>query len=133
MSDDLLDQWHRAVATELEARVKSRLFFVHVGIDAALAGDGPATSPAEVGPKTWETLAEGVEQWLAGLDPDATDGDNPPTYEARPGDTPIELSATPKKLNRRGTDPLIVNPYPAVNSFGGTYSTGPPPQFDDGT
>lgn len=133
MSDDLLDQWHRAVAKELEARVKSRTFFLHIGTEPAGAGGGPATSPMDVAAETWETLAEGVEQWLAGLDPDATDADNPPTYEARPGETPIELTATPKKKRRRGTDPLIVNPYPTVSSFTGSYTTGPPPEFDDGT
>jgi len=133
MSEDLLDQWHRAVSKELEARVKSRLFFLNIATEPARAGGGPATSPMDVASEEWETVAEGVEQWLAGLDPDAAGQDDPPTYEVRPGVTTIELTATPKKPKRRGTDPLIVNPYPEVNSFTGSYSTGPPPQFDDGT
>ncbi len=133
MSEDLLDQWHRAVARELEARVKNRAFFLTIGTEPARAGSGPEMSPTDVGPQAWATVAEGVEQWLGGIDPDSADADNPPTYQARPGDIPIELTATPKKPRRRGTDPLIVNPYPTVTSFGGSYTTGPPPQFDDGT
>ncbi len=133
MSDDLLDQWHRAVANELEARVKSRMFFLHLRTDRARAQGGPTTSATEVSPETWEAVAEEVEQWLAGLDPDTVDEDSPPTYQARPGEIPVELGATPKKKKRRGTDPLIINPYPAVNVLTGSYTTGPPPQFDDGT
>lgn len=133
MSDNLLDQWHRAVSAELEARVKSRLFFLHIGTVPAKAAGGSAAGPMDVVSEEWETVAEGVEQWLAGLDPDAVDADNLPTFHARPGETYIELTATPKKPNRRGTNPLIVNPYPEVNAFTGSYTTGPPPQFDDGT
>ncbi len=133
MSDDLLDQWHRAVAKELEARVKSRVFFLQVGAEPAREAGRPATDPMDVAPESWQTVAEGVERWLEGLDPDAVDADDPPTYEVQPGDTPISLAATPKKKKRRGTDPLVVNPYPTVSAFTGSYTTGPPPQFDDGT
>jgi len=133
MSDDLLDQWHRAAANELEARVKNRLFFLTIGIDPSQAQGGSTSSPTDVAPETWDTVADGVEQWLEGIDPDVADADDPPSYEARPAETSIELTATPKKPKRRGTDPLVVNPYPSVSAFGGSYTTGPPPEFDDGT
>lgn len=132
MTDDLHDQWHLTVAKELEARVKGRMFFVRVVVGPDPAGPG-ATSPADVDAHVWDSVAENVEQWLAGLDPDAVDEDNLPEYEVRPGDTSIELAALPKKVARRGKDPLIVNPFPGITVFTGSYSSGPPPVFDDGT
>lgn len=132
MSEGLHDQWHLAVSRELEARVKGRMFFVRVAVATEQTAPG-ASTPADVGDDVWDSLAERVEQWLEGLDPDAVDEDNLPEYEVRPGDTLLELAAIPKKPNRRGTNPLIVNPYPGIAVFTGSYSTGPPPQFDDGT
>lgn len=131
MSDETQAEWHRAVTRELEARVKNRMFFVT--IEPEETGSEGATDLEEVDSPTWEAVAESVERWLEGLDPDAVDPDAPATFEVRPGGNLVALSAAPKKEKRRGTDPLILNPYPGVPFFPGSYSTGPPPVFDDGT
>lgn len=131
MSDELQAEWHRAITRELEARVKNRTFFVT--IEPEVAGGEGAMDPEQVDSPTWEAAAESVERWLEGLDADAIDLDAPPTFEVQPGNTLVALSATPKKEKRRGTDPLILNPYPGVPFFPGSYTTGPPPVFDDGT
>ena len=132
MSAELHEDWHLAAAKELEARVKNRDFFVRVAVDpeqAAKAGAGPG----DLDGQAWEEAAQGAERWLEGIDPEAVDLDDLPEYEVRRGETPIVLAAIPKKPKRRGTDPLIVNPYPGVAVFTGSYTTGPPPVFDDGT
>jgi len=131
MTDDLQAEWHRATTRELEARVKNRTFFVTIEPEET-AGEG-TTDPEEVDSPTWEAVADSVERWLEGLDPKAIDPDAPPSFQVQPGNTPIELSATPKKEKRQGSDPLIVNPFPGVPYFPGSYTTGPPPEFDDGT
>lgn len=95
MSEDLHDQWHLAVSKELEARVKGRIFFVKVSV-AEEAAPG-AASPTDVDAATWETVAESVQQWLEGLDPDTVDEDNLPEYVVRPADTSIELAAIPRR------------------------------------
>ena len=133
MSEDLQYQWHESVSKELEARVKNRMFFLTVAVEPERAGRGPAKTPKDVDAPTWETTAQSVEQWLEGLDPDAVDQDDPPTHELRPEEVAVQLTAIPKKTNRRGTDPLVLNPYPGVTAFTGSYTTGPPPEFDDGT
>ena len=129
MNDDLPAQWHLAACERLEAQVRNRTFFLMVRVDPEQA---ERTTPKEVDAGTWESVAESVERWLEGLDPDAIDGDHVPKLEVRPADTLIELSAVPKKRSRRGTDPLIGNPYPGIANFPGFYSSGPAPDiFDD--
>ncbi|MDQ6751103.1 MAG: hypothetical protein M3Z33_10165 [Actinomycetota bacterium] len=132
MSNDVYDEWHLAVSKELEARVKGRMFFVRVTV-APEAAAGGATSPAEVDEESWKGVAASVEEWLAGLDPDVVGDDNMPEHEVRPGGTPVELAALPKKEKRRGKDPLIVNPFPGIEVFTGTHTSGAVPVFDDGT
>ena len=131
MTEALHEQWHLAAARELDARVRNRMFFLQVTVTPEHAAAGPP--PTEVDEQAWEAAGEEVERWLGRLDPDAVDEDQPPEHQIRPGDVTIELAAMPKKPKRRGTDPLIVNPYPGIVVFTGSYSTGPPPVFDDGT
>lgn len=133
MNDDLRAQWHQAACERLEAQVSSRTFFLLVSVEPEQAGRAPATTPNEVEPLTWEAIAESVERWLEALDPDAIGEDNVPKLEVRPGDTLVELTAVPKKRSRRGADPLIANPYPGMANFPAFYSSGPPPELDDGS
>lgn len=131
MSDEMQDQWHRAVCKELESRVKARTFLVWVKVTPGEAGQAPATTPAGVDPTAWETVAESAEQWLGGLDQNAVDEKDPPKDELRLADVVIELTASPKNTKRQGSGLLIGNPYPGVVSFTESHSTGPAPAFDD--
>ncbi|MGI9082415.1 MAG: hypothetical protein ACR2FZ_09060 [Thermoleophilaceae bacterium] len=133
MSDEIQDEWHRAVCKELEARVKPRTFLVWVKVTLGEAGQGSATTPGEVDPTAWETVAKSAEGWLEGLDQNAVDDQNPPKDELRLADVVIELTASPKNTKRQGAGLLIGNPYPGVVSFTGSYSTGPAAAFDDET
>jgi len=127
MSDELPEQWHSAVCGELESRVKNRDFWLWV---SAEPGEG-APAPGEVGDEDWAALGAEVADWLGGMSADAVDADDPPKHESRVGATRIELTATPKKANRRGSDPLILNLYPGMTYFTGTYSAGPAPELPD--
>ncbi len=133
MNDELAAQWHRAACEQLEARVRSRIFFLLVSVEPAPAERGPATAPQEVDAPAWESIAESVEGWLEGLDPDAIDEANVPKLEVQPGDALIELTALPKKKSRRGAEPLIGNPFPGIANFPAFYSSGPPPGSDGGS
>jgi len=131
VSEETHDQWHRAVCKELEARVKARTFLVWVKVTPGEGGQGSATTPGEVDPTAWETVAESAQGWLEGLDQNAVDHQNPPKDELRLADVVIELTASPKNTKRQGSGLLIGNPYPGVVSFTESYSTGPAPAFDD--
>ncbi len=131
MSNETQDQWHRAGCKELEAGVKARTFLVWVKVTPGEAGQEPATTPAEVDPTAWETVAESAQEWLEGLDQNAVDEQNPPKDELRLADVVIELTASPKNTKRQGSGLLIGNPYPGVVSFTESHSTGPAPAFDD--
>ena len=131
MSDDVRDEWHTAAAKELEARVRNRMVYLHVSV-AGDPDDG-AARPADLRAEAWDGLATDVEQWLADLDPDAIDPDAPPEHELRAEPVAIKLAAMPRKPPRRGKGDLIINPFPGIAFFSGSYSTGPPPVFDDGT
>lgn len=131
MSDDVRDEWHTAAAKELEPRVRSRMFHVRLSVTGE-PGDGSA-GPAELGEDAWDGMAAEVEEWLGGLDPDTVDADAPPEHELRAGAVAIRLAAMPRKPARRGKGDLIINPFPGIAFFSGSYSTGPPPVFDDGT
>ena len=131
MSEETHDQWHRAVCKELEARVKARTFLVWVKVTPGEGGQGSTTTPGEVDPTAWETVAESAQGWLEGLDQNAVDHQNPPKDELRLADVVIELTASPKNTKRQGSGLLIGNPYPGVISFTESYSTGPAPAFDD--
>lgn len=127
MTDELADQWHIAVCRELESRVKNRDFFLWVEV---APGDG-ASPPEEVDPDGWKVVADGVADWLGGMSADGVDANDPPKHEAQVATTRIEVTATPKKPNRRGTDPLVLNLYPGMTYFTGSHSTGPAPQLPD--
>jgi hypothetical protein len=127
MSDERADQWHIAVCAELESRVKNRDFFLWVTAEPA----EEESSPEDVGSDGWQAVAGEVAEWLGGMSPDGVDANDPPKHEARVGTTRIELAATPKKANRRGTDPLVLNLYPGMTYFTGSHSTGPAPQPPD--
>lgn len=127
MTDELPDRWHVAVCKELESRVKNRDFFLWV---TAEPGD-EAGPPEDVDPETWRAVAEDVAHWLGGISADSVDPNNPPKHEARVVTTRVELTATPKKQNRRGTDPLVLNLYPGMTYFTGSYSAGPAPELPD--
>lgn len=127
MSDELADEWHVAVCRALEARVKNRDFFMWV---TASPGDG-ATPPDEVADEDWQAVADDVESWLEGIHVDSADPNDPPRHEAAVATTGIELTATPKKPNRRGTDPLVLNLYPGMTYFTGSHSAGPAPELPE--
>ncbi len=127
MSDELSDQWHAAVCRELESRVKNRDFWLWV---TAEPGEG-ATPPEDVDADGWSALAEDVAGWLGGLSADSVDPNDPAKHKTRLATTRVELSATPKKKNRRGTDPLVLNLYPGMTYFTGSHSTGPAPDLPD--
>ena len=131
MSDELADQWHRAVCNELEAQVKNRLFFLWVSVDPQQAGEGSVPTPEEVEPQEWKAVAESVEGWLESLNPDTVDADDPPKFDARPAETAVELAAIPKKERRRGSDPLILNLHPGLTYFTGSYTARPAPELPD--
>lgn len=127
MSDDLPDQWHVAVCRELESEVKNRDFFLWV---TAEPGEG-APPPQDVGAEDWRAVSRQVAEWLDGINADSVASDDPPKQEVRIATTRIELTATPKKQNRRGTDPLVLNLYPGMTYFTGSYSAGPAPELPD--
>ena len=127
MSDDLANQWHIAVCTQLENRVKNRDFWLWVTAEPA---EG-AGAPEAVDDGEWSTLGSDVADWLGGMSADAVDPDDPAKHENEVATTRIELSATPKKPNRRGSDPLILNLYPGMTYFTGQHSTGPAHQPPD--
>ena len=127
MGDDLAEQWHLAVCSELESRVKNRDFFLWV---AAEPGE-EAVPPEETDAEAWKALGEEVADWLGGTSADRVDPNEPVKLEVSVGDTRVELSATPKKPNRRGSDPLVLNLYPGMTYFTGSHSTGPAPQPPD--
>ncbi len=127
MSDERANEWHIAVCTELEARVKNRDFFLWV---TAEPGEG-ASSPEEVDSDGWKAVADEVAGWLGEMSADNVDANDPPTHETQLETTRIELAATPKKPNRRGTDPLVLNLYPGMTYFTGSHSTGPAPDLPD--
>lgn len=127
MSDERADQWHIAVCRELESRVKNRDFFLWV---TAEPGEG-ASSPEDVDPDGWQAVADEVADWLGGMSPDGVDANDPPKHEAQIKATRIELAASPKKPNRRGTDPLVLNLYPGMTYFTGSHSAGPAPDLPD--
>jgi hypothetical protein len=128
MTEDLYDHWHRAACNELEHRVQNRTFWLWVRVED---DPPPSADPQGVDPATWRSLADGVEEWLEGIDPDTVDADNPPSHQIDPGGAPIELNATPKKLGRRGTDPLIGNLYPGMTYPRESYTAGPAPELPD--
>ena len=127
MSDELPDQWHIAVCRELESRVQNRDFFLWV---SAQPGEG-APPPEEVDAERWKGLADDVAEWLGGISADSVDANDPPKQEAQIATTRIELTATPKKPNRRGTDPLVLNLYPGMTYFTGSHTAGPAPELPD--
>lgn len=127
MSDELANDWHVAVCKELEERVKNRDFFMWVTVEPA---EG-SSAPEEVDDAGWQALADDVAEWLGGVHPDTADPDDPPRHEATLPAARIELSASPKKPNRRGTDPLVLNLYPGMTYFTGSHSAGPAPQPPD--
>jgi hypothetical protein len=127
MGDDLTDQWHIAVCRELESRVKNRDFWLWVTVEP---GDG-AASPDDSTSEDWRAVADDVAGWLGGISADSVDPDSLPTHEARIAATSVELTANPKKPNRRGTDPLVLNLYPGMTYFQGAYSAGPAPELPD--
>ena len=127
MSDDVADQWHVAVCNELESRVKNRDFWLWVTAEPGEA----STAPGEVGSEAWQALAAEVAEWLGGISADSVDADDPPKRESQIAATSVELTATPKKPNRRGTDPLVLNLYPGMTYFMGSYSAGPAVQPPD--
>ncbi len=127
MSDELADEWHVTVGRELEARVKNRDFFMWVTVDP---GDG-AASPEEVVEEDWQRVADDVAEWLDGTSPDTADPNDPPRHEVAVATARIELSASPKKQNRRGTDPLVLNLYPGMTYFTGSHSAGPAPELPE--
>ncbi len=127
VSEELADQWHTAVCRELESRVKNRDFFLWVKAEPA---EG-AGAPDEVDPDGWKVVADEVAEWLGGMSADRVDANDPPQHEALIETTRIELAATPKKPNRRGTDPLVLNLYPGMTYFTGSHSAGPAPDLPD--
>ena len=127
MSDELSDQWHVSVCTELESRVKNRDFFLWV---TAEPGEG-AGPPEEVEADEWQAAADGVGTWLGGMTADTVDANDPPKHEAEVATTRITITATPKKPNRRGTDPLVLNLYPGMTYFTGSHSASPAEQPPD--
>ena len=127
MSDELSDQWHVAVCTGLESRVENRDYFLWV---AAEPDEGTAP-PEAVEAGDWAALAEEIAEWLDGMSPEGVDPNDPPKREARIATTRVEVTATPKKPNRRGTDPLVLNLYPGMTYFTGSYSAGPAPELPD--
>lgn len=127
MSDELSDRWHIAVCTELESRVKNRDFFLWVSAEPS----GDASPPEQLDAEEWTALGQAVAEWLDGMSVEAVSSDDPPTHEAHAGGTLVALTATPKKPNRRGTDPLVLNRYPGATYFQGTYSAGPAPELPD--
>ena len=127
MSDDLSDEWHGAVCRELESRVKNRDFWLWV---TASPGD-EAAPPEEIPDEDWQEVADEVENWLEGIFADTVDPNDPPGHEAAIATTRIELTASPKKPNRRGTDPLVLNLYPGMTYFTGSHSAGPAPELPD--
>lgn len=131
MTDELQDQWHRAVCTELEARVKARTFLVWVKVSPGETDADFAGTPTEIDASAWDTVSESAEQWLGALRPGKTGADDLPAHELRLAHVVIELTAHPKNTKRHGTGPLIGNPYPGVVSFTGSHSTGPAEPFKD--
>ena len=127
MTDELADQWHVAVCTGLESRVKNRDFFLWV---TAEPGEG-AGPPEELDADDWTALGEDIAEWLDGMSPDGIDANDPPKHQAQLATTRIEVTATPKKPNRRGTDPLVLNLYPGMTYFTGSHSAGPAPELPD--
>lgn len=127
MSDERADRWHIAVCTELESRVKNRDFFLWIEADPGEC----TSSPEEVDSDSWKAVADEVAEWLDGMSPEGVDANDPPRHEAHIETTRIELAATPKKPNRRGTDPLVLNLYPGMTYFTGSHSTGPAPDLPD--
>lgn len=127
MGDDLSDQWHIAVCTELESRVKNRDYFLWV---TAEVGDG-AVPPEEVDADHWKALGDEVGGWLDGMSVEVVSPDDPPKHEARIQSTRVEVIANPKKPNRRGTDPLVLNLYPGMTYFQGVYSASPAPELPE--
>ena len=129
--EDLQDRWHRAICKELEGRVKGRLFLVWVKAEPGQAGPGGAATPEEVDPEAWEAVAQGAEEWLAGLDQAAVDPNDRPAHELRVADVRIELAVAPKKTKRQGSGPLIANPFQGVATFTESYAAGPAEPFDE--
>jgi hypothetical protein len=127
--DDRRDSWHRAVCKELEGRVKGRKFLVTVQAEPGQGETDGTTSPEEIDPDAWETLAQSTEEWLEGLNPASTDPDEPPRHELRVADVRIELSAAAKK-QKQGTGSLIANPFPGIIAFEGSHSAGPADPFN---
>ncbi len=127
MGDELSEEWHVTTCRELESRVRNRDFFLWVSVDP---GEG-APAPEEVGEDAWRALGDDVAHWLGGISADAADRDDPPKHETRIATARVEVIATPKKPNRRGTDPLVLNLYPGMTYFSGWYSAGPAPQLPD--
>jgi hypothetical protein len=127
VSDELADQWHVAVCKELESRVKNRDFWLWVTAETP----DEAGAPEEVDADSWKALGDEVAEWLGGMSADRVDADDPPKHEAQIETTRIELAATPKKPNRRGTDPLVLNLYPGMTYFTGSHSAGPAPELPD--
>lgn len=127
VSDELADQWHIAVCRELESRVKNRDFFLWVEVEPA---EG-AGAPEEVDSDGWKLVAGEVAEWLGGMSAAGVDANDPPKREAKIETARIELTATPKKPNRRGTDPLVLNLYPGMTYFTGSHSAGPAPELPD--
>lgn len=127
MSDELANEWHLAVCAQLESRVKNRDFFLWVSADPG-EGAGP---PEETSDEDWQALGEDVANWLGGTIADSVDPNDPAKHETSVGATRIELSASPKKPNRRGSDPLVLNLYPGMAYFTGRHSTGPAHQPPD--
>lgn len=125
--DDLTDRWHAAVCRELESRVKNRDFWVWVTVEPG----AEATPPDNLAPEAWQGFAEKAANWLGGFSAEKVDPDDPPKHEAEVAGTRVELSATPKKPNRRGSDPLILNLYPGMTYFTGSYSAGPAPELPE--
>ena len=127
MSEERANQWHIAVCSELESRVKNRDFFLWVTVEP---GEG-ASAPEEVDSDGLKAVGDEVAEWLGGISADAVDANAPPKHEAHIATPRIELAATPKKPNRRGTDPLVLNLYPGMTYFTGSHSTGPAPELPD--
>jgi hypothetical protein len=131
MSDgELQDSWHRATCKELEGRVKGRRFLVTLQAEAGQGETGKATTPEQLDPDAWETLAKNTEEWLEGLNPSSIDADDPPRHELRVADVRIELSAVPKKQKQGTSGSLIANPFPGIIAFEGSHSAGPADPFD---